>query len=356
MKTYPVVGRGDMSPWIVERGLWKVGNDALGGTGPATVRHWRDIFGSQELACRLRLADTGTVAEVELRGGAESGVCIRFAPEGAPSSVPAGGLAARVPADGQWHEIAVSLDREAVRVSVDGRGQTAAMARIGAGGRARLKVISGSALFDDVQFRVPRSGAGEYMYAFDRHETDWWREGGQWIDHGGIACTLASHWISLEALDGQGMLWNKRRFGSDLLVALTVEENTEWLGWAQQPSHKHYPQDNICVSLSSKADRDSGYRVEFNARQRTAVLYRGGVEVAAADRGLTRSRHAGGGGPPWFRRNGFLVVKEGGLVRALVNGTEVLRFQDAEPPAVSRVGIGGYETRLNFSWVGICEM
>ncbi len=252
----------------------------------------------------------------------------------------------------------VRIDGRRLTGAVDGREVADTRVERGVGGALRLAMIGGSARFDDVQILVPRAAPGEFFYAFDRRETDWWREGGAWIDHGGISCALASHWISLVAPAGRGVLWNKRAFGSDLLVAATVEENTEWFGWEQAHSHTHHAYDNLCLLLAPTSAWDSGYRLEVNARDRSAtVLYRNGKPVASAPQDARfPMRYIGGHQPYAPRRNRIALVREGSRLRALVNGVEVLAFEDPSPLPVSRVGVGGYNTHANFSHVEIREL
>jgi hypothetical protein len=50
------------------------------------------------------------------------------------------------------------------------------------------------------------------------------------------------------------------------------------------------------------------------------------------------------------------LIKSGAVLRVIVNGREVLKYEDKEPLAVSRVGLGGYKTRANFSNVEIVNL
>ena len=196
------------------------------------------------------------------------------------------------------------------------------------------------------------------FYAFDRRETDWWRTGEGWIDHGGVTCVLASSWITLAAPEGRGMLWNKRTFEPDVMVSFNVEENTEWFGWEKPVSHVHYPFDNIVVSLSPEQNAERGYRLELNSARRSAtVLYRNGEEVARTVQATSfPMRYVGGHAPYTPRKNRITLAKRGGEILAIVNAREVLRFDDKEPLDVSRVGVGGYETRVNLSHVEVRDL
>jgi hypothetical protein len=215
--------------------------------------------------------------------------------------------------------------------------------------------VRGSVSFDDIEFAVPRRTDTSFLYTFDRRETDWWREGGEWIDHGGFACVLASSWISLIAPKGRGYLWNKHLFASDIAVSFNVHENSEWFGWRARPQHVHYPYDNICVVLSPEENADRGYRLEVNADNRSrTVLYRNGTAVRTVSQKKGYPiRYVGGHAPYAPRNNRIGLIRRGATFIAVVNGVEVLRYEDAEPLPTSRVGIGGYRTRANFSHVEI---
>jgi hypothetical protein len=48
-----------------------------------------------------------------------------------------------------------------------------------------------------------------------------------------------------------------------------------------------------------------------------------------------------------------MFVKRGAVLSVFVNGMKVLTHKDPEPLAVHKVGIGGYNTRINFSHLEI---
>jgi len=214
-----------------------------------------------------------------------------------------------------------------------------------------LLEAGGEVAFYDVEITVPRRTATQWFHAFDCRETDWWREGGQWIDHGGMSCALASNWVSLLAPEGRGMLWHKTSFTGDALLATNLEENSEWMGWEKEPSHIHYPYDNAILCLGQGRDGESGYRLEVNSRNRAAtVLYRQGKEVASVRQDHRFPIQYQGGHAPYLpRRNRVTLVREGSHLRVLINGVEVLSYTDPEPLATDTVGIGGYQTHVNFS-------
>jgi hypothetical protein len=360
-KTFSLVGRRlDGSAWVMDGGRWAVRDGGLTGSQPGAVQHWRDITVSLEMRGRVCLDTPASVAGLEFYADDNQGVHVRLGP--AAAGVTPGGtnqIALPVPADGAWHGVRVRIDGNRLTGAVDDRTVVDARVSRGIGGALRLSTIAGSVRFDDVLFFVPRTGPGEFFYAFDRRETDWWRDGGAWVDHGGISCALASHWISLMAPAGRGVLWNKRVFGSDLFVAATAEENTEWFGWEKAPhSHEHHAYDNLCLLLASTPAWDSGYRLEVNSSNRTAtVLYRDGKPVASVTQDARFPlRYVGGHQPYEPRRNRIALLREGSRFRALVNGVEVLAFDDPSPLPVSRVGVGGYNTHVNFSHVEIREL
>ena len=196
-----------------------------------------------------------------------------------------------------------------------------------------LTIVQGGALLDDVQFRVRRRGEHHSFDTFRARVTDWWREGKQWVDHGGVSCVLVSNWTTLKAPKGRGTMWHKRAFGPDVIVGFSVEEASEWFGWNTPPGHLHYPYDNICVHLASAREFDSGYRLEINSDSRTAtVLYRNGKEVARVPQDATFPLQYRGGHSPYSpRRQCVTLVKQGAILRALINRQEVLRYKDPDP-------------------------
>jgi hypothetical protein len=360
-RTYPVVGWwGDNSAWTVLGGRWAVCDGALAGMAPGTVQHWRDLWVGFEWRGRVSLGPpSASAAEVVLYAGSEPGVRVRLGTNDAAPAALSGTVAVLpVPADGNWHDVGIRVEGNRLEASVDDRHVARATVRRGAGGSIRLCAVWGSVRFDDVRFTMPRLGDGEFLYAFDRRETDWWREGGPWLDHGGIACALASQWISLVAPETRGALWNKRTFGTNLLVAVTVEENSEWFGWNRDPSHVHHPCDRLSLILSPEPAWDAGYRLEVNARNRsTTVLHRLGVAVATvAQDGRFPLRYRGGHQPYEPRRQRLVLVREGASLRAIVNGQEVLRFDDPDPLPAGRAGVGGDHTRANFSRIEVREL
>jgi hypothetical protein len=366
-KTFCLVGRGeDGSAWAIEEGRWRVSEGALVAMTPGSVRHWRDFSVGMELRARISLSAPASAARIDLYAGVDPAVRVSVgAGDGASARPGTNGVALQVPSDGTWHDLSVRVAGDRLEASVDGAAPARADVRRGVGGTIRLVNVAGQVCFDDIRFIVPRARPGvfpgtpaEFLYAFDRRETDWRREGGAWIDHGGIACALASQWISLIAPKGRGVLWNGRVFAPNLLVALTVEENTEWFGWQQNPSHQHHAYDNINVILAAQRDWDSGYRLEVNGRGHTAtVLYRLGVPVATvAQDARFPMTYVGGHQPYEPRRNRIALVRTGARLRAFVNGVEVLGFVDHDPLRVTCVGVGGHDTRANFSRVEIREL
>jgi hypothetical protein len=138
-------------------------------------------------------------------------------------------------------------------------------------------------------------------------------------------------------------------------LAFNLEENSQWHGWGEKPSHTHHAFDNVRVALSPSTDIQKGYRVELNAQDRSAtILYRNGRAVAQVPQDEDfPMRYTVGHSPYSPRKNRVAVMKQGATVRVLVNGQNVLEFEDPDPIEVSRVGLGGYRTRVNFSHVEV---
>jgi len=356
-----VVGNStDYHLWTSEGGHWAVHDGVLRGRGsPGRVRFWQSFEGALAVRFRVRLAAPGSRAALVL--GEHSGEGIRLGLEGGDGRAEGEGPAAALGAEG-WHEVALQLDDERLSWQVDGgAGRTVPVQR-GWGGGVVLEVAAGAVEFDDIEIRVPRQavapdGRRSYFHVFDRRETAW-RSEGPWIDHGGIACAVASSWVSLEALEGEGLLRHKATFGPDVMVAMNSEENTEWIGWDRNPSHVHHAQDNLVLCLGLPEDARGGYRLEVNSQdRRRTVLYRAGVEVAAVEQDARFPiRYHGGHAPYSPRRNRLALVRVGATVRALVHGIEVLRYEDPEPLPTSVVAIGGYRTRVNITHVLVREL
>jgi hypothetical protein len=360
-KYKPIVGdrRDDESPWVHEGGAWRIANGILMGMGAnATLRCAQELAGPYELRLRFRLQDDRACFEIDTCAGPDPALRTRVGgtkPERVSPPV-AGFLYAAMKPDREWHSLLLKTHAAGLTLKIDDNAEQNLEAPRGDGGRIYLRVADGRVDFDDLEVRMERYRTDGDISAFRNRETNWWREGGNWIDHGGIACVLASSWVSLVAPEGAGMLWHKAVFNDDVLVAFDVEENSEWRGWDKYPSHVHYPYDNICVELN--AGGESGYRLAVNAdRRRASILYRDGKEVARVAQDGNFPMHFVNGHMPYFpRRNRIELVKRGGLVRAIVNGREILKFDDPQPLAVRRVGVGGFQTHINFSNIEVLRL
>ena len=358
-KYIPLIASGGAyCVWVRKSGRWQVADGCLTGVGPkAVLRYTQEIVSDLELRARVKLSGAGAATEIILYGEAEKGAGVRVASEGAADPAP-GSLALRAPADDAWHRVRIRVSGRELEAALDSQPPKRMRITRGDGGAVLLKVGAGTAYFDDIEFIVPREQPDAAFCAFDRRETGWWREGGAWVDHGGMSCMLASHWVSLVAPKSHGVMWHKRSFGPDVLVALNIEENGEWFGWTHRPSHVHHPYDNICIFLAPGRSPKRGYRLEVNAKNRTAtVLYRNGKEVASVLQDETFPiRYTGGHAPYTPRKNRITLVKRGAILRAVINGTEVLRYTDPDPISVKHAGLGGYRTRVNFSHVEIRKL
>lgn len=161
---------------------------------------------------------------------------------------------------------------------------------------------------------------------------------------------------------GRYLAWARARWdnscGNSFELQVDVEEYSDWYGWGRSPSHVHYPVDNICVVLAVGENPAQGYRLEVNARKRTrSVLYRNGVEVASVPQDQHFPLHYVGGHAPYEPRHSRITMrKRGAEVVVIINGRRVLAFVDPDPLPVSRVGIGGYRTHINFSNIELCEL
>ncbi len=366
-KIKPIIGHGgedDEGPWGYMGGYWNIDTreGCLKGRGPgARLRHAQEISSDMEMRFKVRLADAASIAEIELYAGTDAALRVQLAPQTEkPALLPTGvAMCLDVKADEQWHEVTLrvegsklsaKLDRAALRETAFARGD---------GDRIYLKIMKGAADFDDVEFVVQRATDKSVLYAFNQPEPDWWREPAEkWIDHGGIACVLASSWISLVAPDSRATMWNKRVFSPNALVAFNVEENTDWHGWDKHPSHIHFPFENIETTLANEKNPAVCYTLTVNAEQHSAtLLFRNGIEVARVrqDRKFPL-RYIGSHMPFLPRVNRICLIKRGGLLRGIVNGKEVLTYTDAQPLDVSKVGIGGHDTRINFSHIEIMNL
>lgn len=354
----PVLARrAQHSVWTMDSGRWRLRDGALLGSGPdATLRFHQEVNVSIDVSLRVRLADANSIAAVMLYERAGKGVEVELRPC-ADQERPHTNRVALALEPVVWHAISIRVTPDTFIVQMDDGDPVIAPVERGVGGGILLSVPRGEAEFDDVELRMKRSRQGERLYAFDRRETDWWRKGEGWLDHGGIACALASQWISLVSPQGEGMLIQKQAFGSDILVAFNIEENSDWMGWNHDPTHVHHPADNVCVLLTTDDGKES-YRLEINADQRTAtVLYRNGKRVAAVPQDeFFPIEYMGAHSPYQPRRSRILLAKRNDELVAVVNGWEVLSYRDPAPLAVSRVAIGGHDTRINFSRVEIREL
>ena len=351
----PIVGQDNAghNPWESRNPRnWRVRDGILTNTGsPVSLRHRQEVLGPLELRMKIRLPHPKSVAEVQLYANPGAGARVRIsADKSALSSATVNQLYLQVPEESNWHQLVVSAREHTLRAQLDNQQPVQVPLTRGDGGQILLNAPVGRVEFDDIEFHLPRRHALGFLYAFDRREPDWWRSGTKWIDHGGVACAMASSWISLEAPAGRGMLWNKRRFSADITVAFHIQENTEWFGWKVTTSHVHHPYDNIVIALAPEENLHKGYRLEINSQDHSAtVLYRNGKEVARVPQTEPFPiRYVGGHSPYRPRTSRIAFIKRGGNLRAIINGRPVLEYHDPTPIHTPVVGIGGHETRVNF--------
>jgi hypothetical protein len=341
--------------WRPEGGKWGVRLGCLWGIGPGAVRFWRDYLCDVDLRMKVRMCTDDARTDIVLYEGLGSALTVSLGGDPADAGEGGTGLHLATPGIGEWYGLHVRYRCGRISARIDDGDWVEETVDRGPGGGVLLAIPSGRVEFDDIEILAPHGTACGRFYAFDRMETDWRREGGDWVDHGGINCVLASSWIALLAPEGRGMLWNKRRFGSDLLVHVTLNANSVWYGWNKNPTHEHYPYDNICAVLSPSQDPDKGYRLEVNSRDRTAtVLYRNGREVAVALQDKDFPMKYIGGHFPFTPRVGTVALwKNGAELVGSVNGREVLKYTDPKPLPVCRVGVGGYDTRVNLALIQV---
>jgi len=357
-KLIPIVGNPITgSFWYPQGGRWFVKDGVLTGLGPGGVRYWKEIISDMDVRLKVRRGHTNCTAEVVLYEGLGSALSVALGNRG-EDAVYGADLTVPVPVDDAWHDVHIQCRPHRLAARVDGAEWHEARAERGLGGGVLLVARQGIVQFDDVEMEAPRRSPDCRTYAFDRVETDWWREGQAWVDHGGFSCMVASSWISLIASTDRGILWNKDTFGQDVAVSFMVQENSEWYGWKKKPSHLHFPYDNICLLLSKERDFTKGYRLELNTRNRKAtVLYRDNVEVATvAQDALFPIRYVGGHGPYEPRSNQVSVWKQGGKLTVVLNAKCILEYTDPSPLAIGRIGVGGYTTRANFAHIQVREL
>ncbi|MFO7898612.1 MAG: hypothetical protein R6V58_06090, partial [Planctomycetota bacterium] len=179
-KYIPLVGRGTHCVWSRRAGAWRVHGGRLSGRGPdAELRYTQQIVSDFELRAKVRLARRAA-AEFVLYAGNGEGFPVRLAtsqPTGAPT-----GLQLEFPGDGDWHHLAIRARGETIEAAIDDQAPKTATLSRGDHGGVLLRVPAGRALFDDLEFLVPRSQPDGAFYGFDRREADWWRSGGTWMD------------------------------------------------------------------------------------------------------------------------------------------------------------------------------
>lgn len=354
-KTVPILGseQSERSFWYRRAGSWKLADGALTGDGAGSEAvHALEVNGDLELRLKIKKLSGDAAAEVVLYAAPGAGT--RIALGGADADAE---MRVALPEGEAWHELSLSARDATLRVRLDGGATQSAPLKRDGGGEVALRISSGRMAFDDIELRRPRAAARSCAYDFQRRETDWWREGGPWLDHGGISCVLASSWISLLTPESTGRMWHKRAFEPDMLIACSAEEHTEWFGWDRHPSHVHHAFNDLELLLAPDFDAAKGYRLVVSAENHQAtVLYRAGREVArvAQDEAFP-IQYEGGHSPYRPRVNRLVLLKRGATLRALINGKQVLEFHDPEPISVRRAGLGGEKTRVNFSHVEVLE-
>jgi hypothetical protein len=352
----------DDSPWRMDRGQWRLLDQTLQGAGQGAQLSYADeLFGAYEVRMKVRLPEASSVAQVLLCGDPGKPHILRLVrekPATPATAVQPDPFEVALKADGGWHQVCLRVGNGGLATAADGGDWRTVTPRRGDAGFFALGIQSGRVDFDDVEFRLPRRSADGRNYSFANGETDWSREahdGARWVDHGGISCRLASSWVSLVAPQGGGMIWNKHTFGPDVAVASNITEWSEWYGWDHNETHRHLPYDNICLVLGTDRNEKTGYRLEINSNNRTeTILYRNNQPVArvAQNRGFPMY-YVGGHFPFFPRRHWAALLKRGGALQGVLDGKVILTFTDPDPLPVSCIGLGGYQTHINFGPITI---
>ena len=182
-------------------------------------------------------------------------------------------------------------------------------------------------------------------YSFNKVETDWQPEEGEWLTHSGMACMAWDYWLTGKGTP-RAMTYNVYPQSDNLQVDFWVSEYTE--GYANG-EHRHFPYYNISLVTCAKTrSLDSGYRFLIGGEGGgvTQILRLGEVVAETRDRRFGIIRIGGHCASP--RVVHVSVTQLDGEISLRLNGVEALTFTDPEPLGPGYVGIGTAECAANF--------
>ncbi|MFQ6131051.1 MAG: hypothetical protein ACE5R4_03370 [Armatimonadota bacterium] len=230
----------------------------------------------------------------------------------------------------------------------DGNGVGGAAGEVGltytdpqplADGRPAIWVTAGQAVFDDLRLANLRATVDR----FDRPAPGWVPSHGRWQVHSGMACIPWDYWTT-----GFGqplaLTWWRQPCTTDVVVDFNVSEYSE--GY-ESGEHKHFPYHDISVALCGDGgDPDSGYRFVIAAGGTVTKLLRKGEVVAQTDD--PRLRIVMGDHCNLPRAFDVRAAKRGSHISLAINGAPALQYEDPEPLAPGRIGLGAGDCAANF--------
>jgi len=309
------------------------------------ARHSQPFGVRYRLTGRMRLVTQESVATITAYADPGAGTVFSFADQGVqpPATVAFAN-------DQAWHTFALDFRPGQAVVEWDGQPRLSQPWTPGLGETMLLGAPAGPVEFDDLQFAVPARQADQSLATFATRATDWWRLGERWVDHAGIACVITSNWVSLVAPESSGLLLSKFPTPANAVVAVSVEEYSEWHGWQAAESHDHFPFDNLLLAQNVNGDGTGGYRLKVNVDRRYTQLWRGDAMVAQVEQGKGFPIQYRGGHAPYSpRRVRLALARQGATLTGYVNQQPVIAFTDPDPLQHGFAGIGGERTRANFT-------
>ena len=103
-----LVGTDSSAVWRTRAGRWAVAGGVLRGSGPnARLAFWQEIAGDFDLLLRFRVADPGTIADLDLYGGPPDGLRVRIAVTEPPGDTVDSAVAVLAPRPNEWQSLIV---------------------------------------------------------------------------------------------------------------------------------------------------------------------------------------------------------------------------------------------------------